>query len=433
MFASGEYPDVIIGPTVGNNGPIDIEAYGVSEHILLPLNELIDEYMPIYKERLSKSDGWKSLISSDGKMYTLGNLSSVGYTVNGQYFINKKWLDKLSIPVPTTVTELTDVFRAFKTSDPNENGELDEIPWVATFDNVHSGVYTAFSFWGIPENGKYITINDEDKIEFTPYMQGYRECLEWLSQIYQEGLLDIESITQSENVFLAKLNEDKAGFFAYFRLAAMNIDPTVETHELMMPVAAEGYSPKLSKTLELAGPSVFVTVSNQYVPETMRWLDTMLEPRNCVESMFGPEGELWTYNDSGVAKLLGSDQESVKYALNVNTFYYLPAGMFSEILEMPQFVMDKADFCTQYDESGFLEKNSFQLLTNVIKPTVDESAQLDLYRTDIEKFIKESITDFIQNGVTDQSWSNFQATLQDLNVEEYLKIYQDVYDRFISN
>lgn len=42
MFASGEYPDVIIAP----NGNVDDEEYGVTQQLLIPLDDLIEEYMP---------------------------------------------------------------------------------------------------------------------------------------------------------------------------------------------------------------------------------------------------------------------------------------------------------------------------------------------------------------------------------------------------
>ena len=42
--------------------------------------------------------------------------------------INKAWLDKLGLQVPTTWDELENVLKAFKTQDPNGNGQADEIP-----------------------------------------------------------------------------------------------------------------------------------------------------------------------------------------------------------------------------------------------------------------------------------------------------------------
>ena len=42
--------------------------------------------------------------------------------------INKTWLDKLGLEVPSTLGELEEVLKAFKEKDPNGNGKADEIP-----------------------------------------------------------------------------------------------------------------------------------------------------------------------------------------------------------------------------------------------------------------------------------------------------------------
>ena len=44
------------------------------------------------------------------------------------FWIRTDWLDKLGLEVLQTVEEYEIVLRAFKTQDPNGNGEADEIP-----------------------------------------------------------------------------------------------------------------------------------------------------------------------------------------------------------------------------------------------------------------------------------------------------------------
>ena len=43
-------------------------------------------------------------------------------------YINNNWLTKLGLPIPKTVDELQTTLKAFKTQDPNGNGQADEIP-----------------------------------------------------------------------------------------------------------------------------------------------------------------------------------------------------------------------------------------------------------------------------------------------------------------
>jgi ABC-2 type transport system ATP-binding protein len=103
MFASGSLTDLIL------RGSLDVEEYGVSQHLLVPLEELIPEEMPNYAALLNIDDAGASIPSSDGHSYYVGFLISQGVNTNGHFFINQTWLDKLGLAVPTTVDELTDV------------------------------------------------------------------------------------------------------------------------------------------------------------------------------------------------------------------------------------------------------------------------------------------------------------------------------------
>ena len=70
MFASGNWPDIII------RGEVDVEEYGVTQKILVPLDDYLKEYMPNYYSRLYLNDAYASIPASDGKMYYVGNLTA---------------------------------------------------------------------------------------------------------------------------------------------------------------------------------------------------------------------------------------------------------------------------------------------------------------------------------------------------------------------
>ena len=172
MFASGRYHDLIL------RGSLDVEDYGVTQHVILPLDDYLEEYMPTYFSRLSIDNAGRTLPSSDGKMYYVGFLLSQGINTNGHFFINKTWLDKLGLSVPTTTEELTEVLRAFKNGDPNGNGLADEIPYEATFADVNTGLYNAFSAFGIPMNEYFVQLSADGKVLFMPEEDGFRACVE---------------------------------------------------------------------------------------------------------------------------------------------------------------------------------------------------------------------------------------------------------------
>ena len=76
MFASGRYHDLIL------RGSLDVEDYGVTQHVILPLDDYLEEYMPTYFSRLPIDNAGRTLPSSDGKMYYVGFLLSQGINTN---------------------------------------------------------------------------------------------------------------------------------------------------------------------------------------------------------------------------------------------------------------------------------------------------------------------------------------------------------------
>ena len=70
-FNSGEYYDVDIKSGISATEAFQ---YG-SQGILIPLNDLIDQYMPNLKALLDEQDLWNQITSADGNIYALPQLN----------------------------------------------------------------------------------------------------------------------------------------------------------------------------------------------------------------------------------------------------------------------------------------------------------------------------------------------------------------------
>lgn len=113
VLASGEYPDIFIKAGLGMS---DLTKYG-TQGLFVPLEDLIREQMPNLTAILDERDAWEYMMSSDGIIYSLPEVSLLG-GANGSYWINKKWMDTLGLEEPKSFDELYEVLRAFKTGDP---------------------------------------------------------------------------------------------------------------------------------------------------------------------------------------------------------------------------------------------------------------------------------------------------------------------------
>lgn len=428
MFASGEYPDVIICP----NGTVDDEEYGVIQKLLIPLDDLIEEYMPNYTSRRDAelSDPTISLIASDGQTYSVGYLVGQNINTNQHYFINQTWLDNLGLETPTDIDSLTEVLRKFKSDDPNGNGKADEIPLEMALDTGYYGVRYILPLFGIPcDDKKWIYLDDDKKVQFTATQDGFRECMEWLHMGYEEGLIDAEILSQDVATLETKLKTGNVGFFTAFRLLAMGFDNGVEKDAVLW--FPDRNTTSMYRYLELARPGAYVPCTNENVEATMRWLDALLETETMFSLYYGEkdatDGSGWTYGENGKIDVLNNGSVDIRNFLDCNTLFFGPGQYLSETFNMPPQRTEKTEYCEQYDEAGIIQKYSNDYL-DMAPLTAEQLQGITLTETDINNAVVENMAGFVVDGVTDESWNNFVSLFEGMNIDDYVKTYQDAID-----
>ncbi|MDR2149519.1 MAG: extracellular solute-binding protein [Spirochaetaceae bacterium] len=435
MFASAELPDLI-------RGEVDIEEYGVTQGLLVPLDDYIKEYMPNYYSRLYMNDAYKSLIASDGKMYWIGNLIAQNINHDGNHYINKAWLDTLGLEIPTTIDELTAVLIAFRDRDPNGNGLKDEIPFSAA-DLIHQtqGVYTHFANFGVPlQRFVYATIDDHNKVVFPGYLEGFRPALEWLAFCYREGLLDMESITQDSNAWGTKMNAGQVGYTTYLRLINTALTPDIANQYVSILPPASPYGVSVPRLLEVPTVSAALTIANKHIPETLQWLDAQLETKTMMVAYNGPldpGGPIeptMKINEAGKYEIVYVPENNAlyKYVPVYHALFFAPGDYYFDIYEMPPHRVERFNSSKQYEEGGVLEKNSFMYLQRLVKPNAEDSLEIARLYAEIDKFMQESIAGFIRGGVNDSNWQTFLNSAKAVGVERYIELYQKAYDAYLA-
>lgn len=422
MWASEEYPDVILA----SNQSVNVEDYGVSQGLLIPLDELSKKYMPNYTERiaLEKSDPTVSLIASDGKKYSIGRAMHYGNQCNQHFFINQGWLDALKLETPKDVGELTDVLRAFVSQDPNGNGEKDEVG-IEMGINGFYGVRFVLPLFGVPcDSSLWIYLDENKQVQFTPYHEGFRKCMEWLHTMYEEGILSAEVLSQDSATVENKLKSNSVGFFTAWRLANMGFDNGVEKDSVLW--SPEGAC--MHRILNVAAGSAYVTETNKNVEATMRWLDALMETEMMFSLVYGEkdatDGTGWKWDDNGKVTLLNDYSINEKTYLDVNTLYWMPSTYYMNVANLSKSYAQKQEFCAVYEEHGIFQPYSNDYI-RLAPLTSDQKADANLIGVDINSAVVENIARFIEKGVTDESWASFMKIFEQIDVTGYMKTYQD--------
>ncbi len=427
-FAKGKMPDMIL------RGSLDVEEYGVTRHLLIPLDEYIDKgLLPNYASRMEQAGLREQLTASDGHIYQLGFLISQGVNTNGHFFINKTWLDRLNLPVPETVDQLTDVLRHFREDDPNGNGIRDEIPLEFTFDDNTTGIYNLFSFFGLPLNEDYVYVDEAGRVHFAPEEEAFFNALSWLHQLYLEQLLDIDFISQGSSIWAAKVNGGNTGMFSYWRLQNTALNPGItENYQLMVPVHADGTDACLPRNMDIIEFGAALTTDNRDIEASLRWLDAQFETENMLVSQNGPVGDTLVRREDGRYEVsyVPPDNELYQSVPVICGQFFAPADYYASVYVPAAHRLEKAGYCEQYERSGVLEPVSGKLLTVVAPKTTAQSAETARLKAKLKSLVDAEIVSMVTRGVTEESRGAFLEKLQENGSGEYRRIYQQIYDRW---
>lgn len=429
MFASQDLPDAIYNGGFVDN---DLLNYG-SQGMLIPLGKLIDGYGDNLKKVFESNPAFKSGVTApDGNIYSLPIYDEGSVAFAGLPFINTKWLKQLGLSAPTNADEFYNVLKAFKENDMNGNGKKDEIPFGFCGLYGTTGIDSMLGAFGNVDNWNHIVIKD-GKLIYTAIQPEYKAAIEYYNKLIKEGLIDKESITQSREVYLSKIrNKDEIyGFFPVWSegwaFGADNPD-----YELMLPLKASDGKQYWNWMMPTYGKAGFVITSACKNPEiAFRWADYQYDSMISLQAYNGTIGNSLKQNSDGTLEFNpvpeGKTAEDVRDAdcPGVSSLQALTLQTRSILKpsadDMEKINLDKA-FEPFKQNEGMLDQGYFYLKQ-------DEAQRLSVIETDIRNYVEQMEAKWLLNGGIDSEWDNYVKKIQDMHLEEMMKIYSDAYGR----
>ncbi|SET12370.1 ABC transporter substrate-binding protein [Paenibacillus sp. NFR01] len=439
--ASGDLPDGIFNADYSDYELLKLAKDGV----IIPLNDLIEKDMPNFKKVLEEAPQYKSMITApDGNIYAFPWIEELGQgkeriqAVDSMPWINVEWLKKLGLEMPKTTDELKKVLIAFKTQDPNGNGQADEIP--LSFINKPGAEDLAFLFasFGLGENPDHAVVSDDGKVIFTAAEEGYKNAVSFIHELNQEGLIDIEAYTQDWSTYLAKGKDQKYGL--YFSWDKANISGANDSYEVMPPLAGPDGEINVTRTngLGLARGKMVVTSSNKHLEATAKWVDQLYDPVQSVQDNWGTYGDdtqqnIFEYDEAkgmlkhlpldGAAPVELREKTSIGGPLAVLDSYY---GKYTTL---PDDAKERMDIIKNIMAPHMKAENVMPSVFN----SIDELDRLTTIETDLFAYVLRMRTEWYQNGKIDKEWDAYLKELNRLGLQDWMKIKQDGYDRATQN
>ncbi len=441
--------DFVFTANFSDNDLLRYANYGA----IIPLEEYIDTYMPNLQAVFEKYPEYRKMSTSvDGHIWALPWIEQLGsdktaiQTVSEMAFINKKWLDFLGLEVPETVDEFEQTLIAFRDHAADLQREFgiegSIIPMSCIVNDGSQDMALLINGfgegYGDGDQGRHIAVTDSLEVICTATQPGFRDGIDWLHKLYEEGLIDPEAFTQEWSTYVAKGKSGRYG--VCFSWDVGNVDNIVDWIPLPALTAdTRNITPENgSFTSGYDRGRCVVTAVATEPALVCAWLDQMYDPLQSPQNNWGTYGEddefdifeMSTNAEGGPmlkhAPLGDASPVEVREEESVNG----PLAILDEYYDVYVTCPDDAKYRLDWIEEYYTP----DMHTEYVYPNVfmsrEDTDRLSVLNPDIVSYINECRSRWIMDGCTDSDWNNYISKLNAYGLEEYLSIFQKYLDSF---
>lgn len=430
MIASGDWTDIIECVTdyyIGGGGA------AIAEEVILPLDPLMDEYMPNYKRVLENDEMFNFAVRTreNHEVYTAGYLQEAKAQDRG-LVIRQDWLDQVNMDIPETYDELHDVLTAFK-GELGHRGALWAQP---TMTDCWEYGYNV-SLWDTETQDRAVNVIDGEVV-YAPTSDQALAYVTMMNEWYQEGLIWEDFLTGTSaavedsvvlngtvGIWMSSYGVDQVGTYAdaapdpNFKLSPVPF--TKQDREDTIHV-------KLAPSYMSGGASISKSCEN--VEIAARWIDYNYTEDGYLLNNYGIEGEGLAYDENGSPHISELYYTNPNYATVQCLVLYSRFGgpAVADVERENYYFTDVEKEIVSVWNQDF---DDLYCYPNVNILTTEESSELNAIYTDISVIMHESLVAFITGQKPLSEWDAYVKTIQDMGIDRYVEILQTAYDRYL--
>lgn len=436
LLSTDDLPDVILGGV----STMQLSMYGAQGSFIPMEDYLTEEYMPnLYAILQDRPELINFVTAADGHVYGVPRVTEGPWNrVSRIYSINRQWLETLGLEEPANLEEFKEMLIAFRDQDPNGNGLQDEIPLTFEGGNFDVAVFEyIFGAYGMAMAPGALDVQD-GKVVCLAQDERYAEAIRYIADLYAEGLIDPDAFVMDSAQWKAKISSNPAtvGVSPNWDHNDNISDPDIlAQYDFMKPLfGANGEEPVLYSPAMYGYARGYgvVTKACENPEAAVRWIDYWFDAINSIEASEGPIGERQYVNEDGTI-VTGLGETTVvaelppraSVCLNPYACRALLSEYYSEGITGIPSTYPKVAFMDEY----ILQYADPDPFNTKLYYTVEESETISMLETDIRNLINSKAAEWIINGTIDNEWEDFQYTLTQMGIDEYLAVQQTAYDR----
>lgn len=413
----------------------------------------LDEYIEKYGDNIKKAfvelkdDNVRELVTAaDGHIYyMLGFSSSIITRYRQVMWINKGWLDKLNLQVPTTTEEFREVLQAFATRDPNNNGINDEIPLCGTEEAYSKQPYDYLFGAFIYNDEKHSRLLKENgNLSFAPIRDEWRNALMYMRSLYDEGLISPLTFTQDDKQ-LQQMANDPRDILGAFTTAGITRTVLQNSPEIMQryvgigPLTGPDGVRLSSVSIPLPKPNGVITSASQYPEEVFKLFDLMLSEEACLMGRYGEKGVDWEFAKPGDLSIYGTPA-TVRI---INQLWNTPQNkhlmQICPYISRPKYSggvtwdgnTTDGEYMNAQAALQYVGSEPEEYVGALVFTPAEENEIAEI-RDDIEAHVRRTIVEFItgeRDVYDDEVWELYKLEYAELGLNEFLEAAQRASDR----
>ncbi|WP_339266979.1 ABC transporter substrate-binding protein [Paenibacillus sp. FSL K6-1330] len=445
MLASGDIPDLFIGPNV-----ITDADFAQFQGLFQDLSGMLDQAPNVQNMFNEKPDTKVIATQSDGKIYGLPKYQRFWPASASRQFINQQWLDHLGLSMPTTWDELYEVLVAFKENDANGNGDpRDEIPmdWPGGIGGYFNPAVLLGSMGITLTDGSgqgYFVEDGQVKNFLTD--ERYKTMVIFLNKLYKAGLINPEVFTHDYTKYqsIARGEGDTAKVgFTWGWVASDRFGEQLAPQYASMPpmkVSAD-YAGKLSWSYDHYslnyGPNhIVMSAKTKNKEAAMKFINELYAPEVGMQVLFGSIGPNIKDNGDGTYAVLPPsdakmDPGTWKWTSTMadNGAFYIPDSLKLTLGTDMQEVLGQSEpleAALEVDPDKDVFPGMF------IKYSTMDNNAMSLNNTNVMNLAESSFAKWVTKGGVESEWDTYIKESEKAGLKQNLEIMQKYYDDYMN-